>query len=165
MIYIVCGVAGTGKSTIGRQLGDRINLPFYDADDFHSEANVIKMASGVALEDADRLQWLQTLSIKIIEWEKTGGAVLACSALKELYRILLVPFPGLDVKWIALEGRKELILERLLSRNEHFFTADLLDSQLEIYNRPSNGWVFDVASTPNEIVSEIVNRLNEVRDV
>lgn len=160
MIYIICGVSGTGKSTVGKLLSDKIGLPFYDADDFHSEPNIKKMASGIPLEDYDRIEWLKTLSIKIRAWETSGGAVLACSALKELYRKLLVPFLEVKVCWVALEGSRELILERLLNRNEHFFKAELLDSQLEIYSRPENGWVFDVKLSPDEIVTEIIKNLN-----
>jgi len=159
MIYIICGVDGTGKSAVGRLLGDQLGLPFYDADDFHSEIDILKMASGVALNDSDRIKWFQILSSKIVEWETRGGAVLACSALKELYQKLLVPFPGLKVTWIALEGTRELILQRLLNRGEDSLVADKLDSQLEIYSRPNGALVFDIELPPDKIVLKIARNI------
>ena len=80
------GVSGCGKTTVGKGLAEKLNLPFYDADAFHSAANIEKMAHGTPLTDDDRHDWLATLATKLNEWEKAGGAVLACSALKEKYR-------------------------------------------------------------------------------
>ncbi len=160
MICIVCGVSGTGKSTIGRLLANRVNLPFFDADDFHSVANIQKMKNGNPLEDSDRLEWLKALSLHIKEWESNGGAVLACSALNCLHRRILVPYPQIEVKWITLEGERDLVLSRILNRNGHFFSAGLLDSQFEIYERPKNSWVFNIEYAPGEIVSDIIQRMS-----
>ena len=86
MIIIVGGVSGTGKSTIGSHLAAALNIPFYDGDDFHPEANIEKMRSGLALNDSDRGPWLETLADKLSFWADQHSAVLACSALKESYR-------------------------------------------------------------------------------
>ena len=85
LIYIVMGVSGCGKSTIGKLLATKLKVPFFDGDDFHPEANVQKMASGLPLNDKDRKGWLQKLN-KIANEHKPSGAVIACSALKETYR-------------------------------------------------------------------------------
>ncbi|MEP2651151.1 MAG: gluconokinase, partial [Paraglaciecola sp.] len=100
MILIVCGVSGTGKSTIGSQLAKKLELPFYDGDDFHPESNVQKMQSGTPLNDKDRQPWLASLAKHIASWEIDGGAVLACSALKESYRKILASSANTQVNWI-----------------------------------------------------------------
>ena len=89
MVYIVMGVSGCGKSTIGESLATAIGLPFYDGDDFHPKANIDKMASGQALDDGDREPWLKELANHIKNWNHKSGAVLACSALKQSYRDIL----------------------------------------------------------------------------
>ncbi|MEP0367666.1 MAG: gluconokinase [Cyclobacteriaceae bacterium] len=160
MIYIVCGVSGTGKTTIGKTLASQLDVPFYDADDFHSENNIKKMQSGTPLDDSDRINWLKTLSSKILQWERDGGAVLACSALKELYRQLLVPVAETPVRWIVLEGDKEVILERMKARKGHFFDAKMLDSQFEIYERPSYGLILNVSESPDELIGKIFKEIN-----
>ncbi|MDQ3550649.1 MAG: gluconokinase, partial [Bacteroidota bacterium] len=100
MIYIVMGVSGSGKTTIGQLLANALHLPFYDADDFHPVENIQKMAAGTPLTDEDRQQWLETLAGNIKLWSKEGGAVLACSALKEKYRIILQSIPSDSLTWI-----------------------------------------------------------------
>src|SRR5688572_26054973 len=90
MIIVVFGVTGCGKSTVGRLLARELSLPFYDADNFHPDANVRKMAKGIPLTDKDRAPWLENLAYQMKLWEKEkGGAVLACSALNERYRSIL----------------------------------------------------------------------------
>jgi carbohydrate kinase (thermoresistant glucokinase family) len=85
MIIVVMGVAACGKSTIGKLLAQQLSLPFIEADDFHSEKNILKMSSGIPLTDEDRYPWLQTLSQELKRYVQENGAVLACSALKEKY--------------------------------------------------------------------------------
>lgn len=89
MLILVMGVTAAGKSTVGRSLAERLGLPFHDADDFHPEANRLKMARNEALNDDDRRPWLEALAAAAADWDRTGGAVLACSALKQAYRDLL----------------------------------------------------------------------------
>jgi 6-phosphogluconate dehydrogenase/gluconokinase len=161
MILIVCGVSGTGKSTVGQLLAEEMKLPFFDADDFHPESNVQKMQSGVALNDEDRQPWLESLSAELVLWESNGGAVLACSALKETYREILASQCKNDITWIILNGSRALLMERLNSRKGHYFDPRLLDSQLDTLELPDYGWIIDVQSTPEEIVSDISQRLRE----
>lgn len=128
MIYVLAGVSGCGKTVVGRAVAARLGLPFHDADDFHPSANIAKMSAGIPLDDADRAPWLATLAGKIREWNATGGAVLACSALKERYRARLRE--GGAVTVILLEVPKAELAARLRQRAKHFMPASLLESQL-----------------------------------
>ena len=161
MILIVCGVSGTGKSTIGQLLADKMKLPFFDADDFHPESNVHKMKNGVALNDEDRRPWLELLSTKLSSWEGNGGAILACSALKESYRNILSLQCKSDICWVTLNGSTTLLTERLNARKEHYFDAKLLDSQLATLELPDYGLLVNVQLTPDQIVSDVSQWLNE----
>lgn len=155
MIIIVCGVSGTGKSTIGKLLADTLQLPFYDGDDFHPKSNVQKMQNGIALNDQDRAPWLNQLSTELAQWESEKGAVLACSALKESYREMLSTKCKAPITWIVLNGSKALLTERLDAREGHFFDSHMLTSQLNTLELPDYGLVINVALTPEEIVDTI----------
>ncbi len=158
-VYIVGGVSGSGKTTVGRLLAQELKLPFYDADDFHPKANVEKMKSGHPLNDGDREPWLEVLSKKIGEWSKEQGAVLGCSALKEPYRKMLSQYA--KPQWIFLYGDFKLIKERMESRKNHYFDASLLQSQFDAYEKSNYGWHYDVVDTPQEIVAHILNDIGE----
>jgi 6-phosphogluconate dehydrogenase/gluconokinase len=122
------------------------------------------MKSGVALDDQDRKPWLKSLSAELAVWERERGAVLACSALKESYRQVLSSQCKTNIIWIFLSGSRMLLTERLDSRAGHFFNPKLLDSQLATLELPEYGWVIDVQSTPEEIISDISQRLTEIRN-
>ncbi|WP_375434382.1 gluconokinase [uncultured Hymenobacter sp.] len=156
-VFIVMGVSGSGKTTIGRLLAKQLGLPFYDADNFHSAANIEKMRSGIPLTDADRHDWLATLAAGIGEWEKAGGAVLACSALKETYRQTLQAGAQLPLRWAFLDGSRELLRSRLLMRKNHYMGAALLDSQLETLEKPAYALQLPLeGKRPQDIVAKIV---------
>jgi carbohydrate kinase (thermoresistant glucokinase family) len=140
MFVVVMGVTGSGKSTIGRRLAERLGLPFYDADDYHSPENRAKMAADIALADADRRPWLDSLAQLAVEWQANGGAVLACSALKQAYRDLLFQHVHehclvyLDLPRASAEQR---LAER---RGHHQFVRDfqrLLDGQYRDLEPPT----------------------------
>lgn len=152
------GVSGCGKTTVGHLLAEKLDLPFYDADDFHPTGNVDKMSSGKPLNDVDRQPWLEILSKKIKEWNLSGGAVLACSALKESYRKLLISKIK-DVQFVYLEGDRETILKRMKARNDHYMPNELLDSQFEALEEPADAITVSVKNRPEEIVSQISDRL------
>ena len=136
MAIVVMGVCGTGKSTIGREIADRLGYPYEDADDFHPESNVVKMRSGTALTDADRKPWLDRLRALMTQHLTDGsGIVLACSALREDYRAQLKPADH-DLKWLFLQGDRELLAQRLQSRSDHYMPPTLLDSQLATLEVP-----------------------------
>ncbi len=153
-VYVLMGVSGCGKTTVGKLLADKLRLPFYDADNFHPKSNVAKMSSGTPLTDEDRDPWLKTLSKKIGKWTNDKGAVLACSALKESYRQILSA--GNEVHWVVLNGAYETILKRMKDRQHHYMGADMLKSQFDILELPDYGLYLDVEKSPILLVSEIL---------
>lgn len=161
MIYIVFGVSGIGKTSIGKSLSKKLEIPFYDADDFHSDENKKKMVGGTPLNDLDRLPWLNTLGKQIKGWNAVGGAVLACSALKESYRKILSTVNPSEITWVLLNADYSLVLERLKSRENHFLDHKLLKSQFEILEIPAYGIHVDVNNSIENIVKEILeNTMN-----
>ena len=152
------GVAGSGKTTVAKLLSLKTGLPFYDGDDFHSAGNKEKMKAGLPLNDKDREQWLHHLNILAIEQSKLNGAVIACSALKEKYRIVLannIP----HTQWIFLRGTYELINYRMKQR-DHFMPTQLLQSQFDDLEIPEFVFTIDIKNTPEKIVEIIVQYLN-----
>lgn len=159
MILVVCGVSGVGKTTIGRLLAEALEIPFHDADDFHPASNVEKMSSGIPLDDGDRRPWLDALASELSVWEKEGGTVLACSALKESYRTILGSQCSERIRWVVLHAAEAVLADRVASRKGHFFDRQLLGSQLDALEIPDYGWLIDVQPSPLEIVNEILLRL------
>lgn len=130
-VIILVGVSGSGKTSVGKGLAERLGYAFYDADDFHSEINVNKMAEGKALTDVDRFPWLQILARLISEnIESNKDMILACSALKPVYRDVLAQGNS-QVKFILLEPSYETLQMRMRRRRGHFMPESLLDSQIE----------------------------------
>jgi gluconokinase len=126
---VVMGVSGSGKSTVGAALGQRLRVPFADADDFHPPANIEKMSSGQALNDDDRFPWLDAIGAWLGAHCGDGG-VMSCSALKRRYRDQLRRHCP-DVVFLHLAGSPEVIARRQSSRPGHFMPASLLASQFE----------------------------------
>lgn len=157
MIVVVMGVSGCGKTTIGERLAERHGWRFLDADRYHSAANIAKMGAGIPLQDEDRWPWLDTLNAMLRE-AASGGAVLACSALKQRYRDRIAQ--GLEgVRWVYLKGDFELIRGRLEARKGHYMKAGLLQSQFATLEEPTDAITVDIAPTPDQIVAEIEARL------
>lgn len=157
MLIVVTGVSGTGKTTIGSGIADRLDLPFFDADNFHPKENIEKMSQGLPLDDGDRLPWLRALAELLVRSEPTGGAVLACSALKESYRELLKVQENMH--WIHLKGDRDLIWRRMLARKNHYMKAGMLDSQFATWEEPSYGLKLNIHHTPEEMLSEALKYL------
>jgi gluconokinase len=159
MILLLMGVAGSGKTTIGRMLAEPLGWVYLEADDFHSPANKAKMSRGEHLTEADRLPWLRALHAELERQNAKGNNVLlACSALREEYRGILAA--GLDVKVVYLRGTQELIGERLRQRKGHFAGEAILDDQFAVLEEPRNALVVDVAEEPERIVQEILRNMN-----
>jgi len=157
MVYVIMGVSGCGKTTIGKMVAAEKGVPFFDGDNFHPEKNVKKMSQGIPLNDEDRKPWLEILAHQITEWNKLGGAVLACSALKESYRNHLKSQSKYDqVQFIYLKGSKDLISERLHKRSGHYMPADLLDSQFNDLEEPKDAITISVDGEPKTIAHEIL---------
>ena len=135
---IVMGVSSSGKSSIGKALADRLGWRFADGDDFHPKANVEKQRAGQPLTDEDRWPWLQSIADEIDRVTAEGGRlVVACSALKRVYRDLLVHGRH-DIRIIYLDGSRELIAERMAARKNHFMPPSLLDSQFKTLEVPGS---------------------------
>ena len=133
---VVMGVSGSGKSSVGARLSDRLGLPFHDADEFHPRANVDKMASGIPLTDDDRWPWLDAIGRALRDAE--GGIVVACSALRRAYRDRLRTTAGRPVVFVHLAGSRQTIGARLRTRTGHFMPPSLLDSQFAALEPPTD---------------------------
>lgn len=154
-IFYVMGVSGCGKSTIGKLLAAEFDIPFFDGDDYHPEANVNKMAAGNPLNDDDRKGWLERLNELSIE-HKNKGAVIACSALKEAYREVLSLHITTQVEFIYLAGAFKEICDRLQQRENHFMPAGLLQSQFETLEVPTDAITVSIMNTPKKIISRVI---------
>lgn len=153
---VVMGVSGVGKSAVGSELAARLGWPFFDADAFHPEANVAKMARGEPLDDDDRAPWLAALRALIAEHLEAGRpGVLACSALKERYRETLAS-AGAGVAFVYLVGSPELIEARMRAREDHYMKAGMLASQFAALEPPEGALTVDVTPPVDEIVGAVV---------
>ena len=155
MIVLVMGVSGSGKTTIGRPLAQRLGWRFIDADDYHPPGNVAKMAAGVPLEDADRWPWLDRLNELL---RNEADAIVACSALKESYRQRLLEGIA-DARVVYLHADKKLIASRVKARKHRYMPASLLDSQFAALEPPRDAIDVDVAADPEACVERIVSLL------
>jgi 6-phosphogluconate dehydrogenase len=146
------GVSGSGKTTVGRLLSHALNIPFYDADDFHPESNRQKMQKGKPLTDDDRYGWL--VAINRFAKEKTADTslIVACSALKQKYRDLLAHDLDGQCQWAHLAGDFTLIEQRMQARESHFMPSSLLHSQFEILETPSDALALDIRQSPEVLV-------------
>jgi gluconokinase len=159
-VIVLMGVAGSGKTTVGRALAAQLGWTFRDADEFHPVANVEKMSGGIPLTDRDRQPWLRAIRAYIDETLARGDhAVVTCSALKERYRRVIVVDPA-RVKLVHLTGDRALIAERLRARQGHFMKPGMLSSQLADLEAPRDALVVDVAPTPEVIAAEIRTALS-----
>jgi gluconokinase len=161
MIYIVMGVSGCGKSTVGLRLSEKLSLPFYDSDDYHFPGNIKKMANGILLTDEDRKPWLTLLADKIKLWEVSGGAILACSSLKTAYRDLLSSTTEGVVQFIYLKGEKAVLHARLTSRESHFMPETLLESQLQTLEEPMDAITIYIDNPLEKNVAKIVEEIKQ----
>jgi gluconokinase len=158
-LYVIMGVAGSGKSVVGAALAHALGVEFVEGDQYHSAANVERMSKGVPLTDEDRVEWLRSLATRIREARDAGaGLVIACSALKRSYRDILRAGAG-DLRFVFLKGERTLLAERLAGRRGHFMPPSLLESQLATLEEPSpdeNAWVCDINMSPQELVAALV---------
>ena len=156
---IVMGVSGSGKTSVGKGLAERLGWEFFDADDFHPPANVAKMAGGIPLDDLDRAPWLAALHDQIsasLKADRPG--VLACSALKERYRQQLKS--GNDgVQIVYLKGSYDLIWSRMEKRADHYMKPQMLQSQFGTLEEPTNALTINIAMPLDEILRMITKQM------
>ncbi|MFR9676197.1 gluconokinase [Streptomyces sp. TR06-5] len=163
-VVVVMGVAGTGKSTVGSLLADRLGVPYAEADAFHPPANIAKMSAGSPLDDADRAPWLDAIGAWARTRTQSGEGlqgVVSCSALKRAYRDRLrAAAPGLY--FVHLTGDRALVADRLAQRRDHFMPGALLDSQfaaLEPLDPDEPGTALCVSMPPEELRDRAVRAL------
>jgi carbohydrate kinase (thermoresistant glucokinase family) len=160
--YVIMGVAGSGKTTIGAGFARALDIPFIEGDDLHPRANVERMARGIPLTDEDRRPWLESIAERLREAFRAGdGVVVTCSALKRRYRDLLRSHGAADTRFVYLSGSREVIAGRLSGRRGHFMPAALLDSQFAALEEPApdeHAWVCDVREPPDAIVARLLQQ-------
>ena len=157
MVLVLMGVSGCGKTTVGQRLAERIDWDFVDGDDFHPDANVEKMARGEPLTDADRWPWLRAIQQFIHErLEDENPAIVACSALKAAYRDILREDND-GVRFVYLKGSYDLIRARMEARDNHFFKPDMLASQFEALEEPTDALTVSIDQPPGDVVDAILN--------
>jgi gluconokinase len=161
-VMVVMGVSGSGKSTVGALVAQRLQCEFQDADWFHPPANVDKMHNGIPLTDKDRWPWLHAIAAWIDTTRGSGRrGVMACSALKRRYRNVLIGDRA-DVRLVYLKGDEALIARRIATRHEHFMPPALLHSQFEALEEPGpeeNPIIVSIEPAPREIAAQIVSAL------
>jgi len=154
------GVAGSGKTTVGRQLAADLGWRFDDADGFHPPANVAKMSVGQPLTDDDRTPWLAAIRRHIDACLARGeSAVVTCSALKAAYRRVLIGNPA-RVRLVHLHGTREQLWARISARQNHFMKPAMLDSQLAALEFPADALIVDIGPAPAEIAARIRQALS-----
>ena len=159
--FIVMGVSGSGKTSVGKSLAKHLGWDFYDADDFHPPENVAKMAKGAPLTDSDRVPWLAALHELISSsLAQNRPGVLACSALKERYRQKLLD--GNDgVQLIYLKGSYDLIWSRMSGRKDHYMKPHMLQSQFGTLEEPANALTVDITPSVDEILKVILQNMEQ----
>ena len=155
-VLVVMGVCGCGKTTIGMELASVLEVSFFDADDFHAEANKKKMGEGIPLTDEDRAPWLARLSALCGEHlDKGRSLVLACSALKQSYRDV-ISSGDCRVRFIYLRGSMDLFRARMAPRKNHYMKEGMLESQFAALEEPKDAIVVDAGLPPAEAVAAII---------
>lgn len=161
---VLMGVCGSGKSTVAESLADRLKLPYVDADDLHPWTNTQKMKMGVPLTDEDRWPWLERVGETLIQHRAHHGmAVIACSALRRVYREKIRDIAGQHVLFVLLHGSKDLLLKRMRGRPSHFMPTSLLESQLNTLEMPSpeeNALVLNIHDPIATLVDAICEALS-----
>ena len=162
-LYVIMGVAGSGKTTIGVALARALATPFLEGDELHPPANVQRMAQGIPLTDDDRRPWLLALAVRLRTAQRAGaGLVVACSALKRGYRDVLRREGDADARFVFLKGSRVTLEKRMTARRGHYMPATLLDSQLATLEEPApeeQAWVCDIDRAPDAIVADLMTRI------
>jgi carbohydrate kinase (thermoresistant glucokinase family) len=160
MVIVLMGVSGSGKTTIGKILSKRNDVPFFDGDDFHPNVNVQKMAKGIPLTDQDRVVWIEQIA-DFINCAPAKHKILACSALSKFIRDLMIREIHESCYFVFLKGSYGLIKERMDNRGEHYMKSVMLDSQFEALEEPEIVLIIDIENSPDQICDIIHNAIWE----
>lgn len=158
---IVMGVSGSGKTHVGQEVAQRLGWSFVDADDFHSPSNITKMRAGIALTDADREPWLETLNrLLLTKQREESDVVLACSALKHAYRLTLADGVG-NLRFVYLDVPEAVVIERVRARRGHFLHSELVASQFTDLETPNTdeAIIIDADRPKAAVIDSVVEAL------
>jgi len=156
---VIMGVAGAGKTSIGKNLAENLNATFVDGDDYHPQQNINKMNQGIPLNDKDRLVWLEGLN-ELLKKESKKGAkvVLACSALKSIHRRILSQ--DLLLSFVYLKIDRNTAVKRIEERENHFFSPSLLDNQFQMLEEPKKAIIVDATDS----ISQVLKIIDQIID-
>ncbi len=160
--FVLMGVSGCGKSSVGQALSECIDIRFFDGDALHPEANIQKMSSGIALNDADRAPWLAEVGRTLGRTD--GPVVVGCSSLKRRYRDIIRKTADGDVGFLHLYAPKDVLARRVAERTDHFMPPSLLDSQfadLEHLQDEEAGTLIDISKPLESVVLQARNFIQE----
>ena len=161
MVIVVLGVAGSVKTTVGTMLADALHCPYLEGDSLHSPENIDKMTRGIPLTDSDRGPWLSAINARMRDFFDRGqNLVVGCSALNEKYRQVLAR--GIAIRWVYLKASPALIRSRLSDRKNHFMKVDMLDSQFDVLEEPSDAIVVDAGAPPRAVVNRVLSQLGDI---
>jgi gluconokinase len=156
------GVSGSGKTTVGKLLAQKLDWTYFEGDEFHSAGNIEKMSKGIALNDGDRLPWLASIKKTVDQCIECGSnAVVACSALRRSYRCILAANVS-EIRFVYLKGDWAIIRQRMAFREGHYMKAGMLESQFDSLEEPDDAIVVDIGDSPQRIVSHIESELSFV---
>lgn len=158
-IIFIMGVSGSGKTTIGKLLAEKTGYDFYDADDFHSQQNIDQMKAGKPLTDEDRWPWLDRIHDFAAAKLANSSTIIACSALKDSYRVRLSKNIEAHCRWVLLKGSYETILQRMQQRTAHYMPSALLQSQFDTQEPALQAIEADITMEPFAIVQYILSKL------
>ena len=160
LTIVIMGVAGSGKTTVGRKMAEKLKAGFLEGDDYHLSRSITKIKQGIALDDEDRIPWLKILN-GVLEKEIRNGrkVVLACSALKNKYRKILAE--GIQLFFVYLKTEKLIVIKRLKARKNHFFNLDLIDSQFEALEEPQDALIVNSNNSIDQVLEEIYKKIGK----
>ncbi len=162
LVLVVMGVSGSGKTTVASMLAGRLGWVFAEGDDFHPPANIAKMHGGTPLDDDDRLPWLRAIAEQIDRWRAAReNGIITCSALKRRYRAVIIGARP-EVRLVYLKGDPEIVHRRMVARHGHFMPANLLRSQFDALEEPTQDErpiVVQVDLPPAQLVDRILAAL------
>jgi gluconokinase len=159
-VFILMGVSGAGKTTVGTRVASELELTFYEGDDFHPPENVAKMSSGIPLTDEDRIPWIDAL-VAALNARSNSDAVVACSALSRFVRQRIRSGLKEPVEFILLTGIPSVIEERLRSRGKHYMKPGMLASQFAALELPENAHRVNVDQPLDRVVTEVIGVIKE----
>ena len=155
--FILMGVSGSGKTTVGKQVAAQLELPFYEGDDFHPAQNIAKMTSGIPLTDEDRGPWIDALVAALNSRGSDSDAVIACSALSTFVRDRLRTGLKEPAAFLWLSGDPDLIEQRLRTRPKHYMKAGMLASQFAALQAPHDAHRIDIGKPLDQVVAQVVS--------